>query len=605
MEYNVFMKKIIVFYALIISILSFGVGYSNILANESGTSAPVLSYESLLKVGSRGDKVVKLQTALNTINSKLNLGLAPLVADGVFGSKTGQIVKAIQVKQNLSADGVAGPKTYAQLQSILGLQVAPVNPLPPTLPVNPPTISCLPTSLPSVKIISPNGGEVYNAGQNITVKWETCNIPATTSAKVGIMPVSYQGGTILVSTGAVVPNTGSMNITLPTTATVPNLISGSYYKFHIDFPSLAIYGDDSDNNFSIISGQSGITPTLVWSKHSSNPKSGNIVLKEDEGVTYPVAVYKVKGGYVDAKIEEFSIRVNVDGSGTMNQVSDLVELFVVCSTHLGVSKCWESEGSTANDLTYVEHRFKNVNFVIPALDEVKFEIKAIMTNIDGTIIKEGDELQVSLDGTETIAKVVAGINTGNNVQVTGDIPGSYHTLTLGTSNAIEVTHISSDIEKTYECDPCDPGEGEKATGTFVFKVKALGGDIYIPKQLAKDEYLGDTAYGSGSTFYIENNTSYQAYGTTTSTSNAESAAWNTWKVPTGSTKTFTYKVSTESGMAGNYSMGITSIEWAPVAAPAGHTDTKDYSITPFDDWETDSIFLNSYSGQPIGFNWLH
>ena len=42
--------------------------------------------------------------------------------------------------------------------------------------VNNKNTDCLPTTKPWVKVISPNGGETYIAGQKITVKWESCNI---------------------------------------------------------------------------------------------------------------------------------------------------------------------------------------------------------------------------------------------------------------------------------------------------------------------------------------------------------------------------------------------------------------------------------------------
>ncbi len=38
--------------------------------------------------------------------------------------------------------------------------------------------SCNPNTEPWVKVLTPNGGESYLAGQDITVKWESCNLPA-------------------------------------------------------------------------------------------------------------------------------------------------------------------------------------------------------------------------------------------------------------------------------------------------------------------------------------------------------------------------------------------------------------------------------------------
>jgi len=38
--------------------------------------------------------------------------------------------------------------------------------------------TCTSSSEPSITVLSPNGGETYTAGQQITVKWKSCNIPA-------------------------------------------------------------------------------------------------------------------------------------------------------------------------------------------------------------------------------------------------------------------------------------------------------------------------------------------------------------------------------------------------------------------------------------------
>lgn len=69
-----------------------------------------------LQLGSRGPGVSALQAKLNTV-----LMPSPrLVADGAFGPKTAQAVKAFQQANRLVADGVVGPKTAAALGLSLG-----------------------------------------------------------------------------------------------------------------------------------------------------------------------------------------------------------------------------------------------------------------------------------------------------------------------------------------------------------------------------------------------------------------------------------------------------------------------------------------------------
>ena len=69
-----------------------------------------------LRVGSRGNDVKALQTALQ------NLGLYVQRIDGVYGKGTAAAVRAFQTQAGLKADGIAGPKTMAKLQGSGGTE---------------------------------------------------------------------------------------------------------------------------------------------------------------------------------------------------------------------------------------------------------------------------------------------------------------------------------------------------------------------------------------------------------------------------------------------------------------------------------------------------
>jgi peptidoglycan L-alanyl-D-glutamate endopeptidase CwlK len=64
----------------------------------------------VLKSGSSGDAVTKLQTKLK------QLGFKPGKIDGKFGSRTKNAVLAFQAANKLKADGMVGPKTLAALE---------------------------------------------------------------------------------------------------------------------------------------------------------------------------------------------------------------------------------------------------------------------------------------------------------------------------------------------------------------------------------------------------------------------------------------------------------------------------------------------------------
>lgn len=89
---------------LMISIVS-GVGEQAVIRLRGGTSV-----ETLSRVGSRGDEVKQIQTKLK------NWGYYKGNVDGIFGEQTKQAVISFQKKNNLTADGVAGPQTLKAME---------------------------------------------------------------------------------------------------------------------------------------------------------------------------------------------------------------------------------------------------------------------------------------------------------------------------------------------------------------------------------------------------------------------------------------------------------------------------------------------------------
>ena len=67
----------------------------------------------LLRLGSRGSDVIRLQAALNA------LGYDCGAADGIFGVKTEAAVRRFQRAQQLAVDGVAGRMTWAAIERAL------------------------------------------------------------------------------------------------------------------------------------------------------------------------------------------------------------------------------------------------------------------------------------------------------------------------------------------------------------------------------------------------------------------------------------------------------------------------------------------------------
>lgn len=77
--------------------------------------------DTLLRFGSTGSDVVELQTELNFLG--YNVG----IVDGIFGSNTQAAVKAFQTAQTLSSDGIVGPITGKQLNSLYSTKAGQSN----------------------------------------------------------------------------------------------------------------------------------------------------------------------------------------------------------------------------------------------------------------------------------------------------------------------------------------------------------------------------------------------------------------------------------------------------------------------------------------------
>lgn len=66
---------------------------------------------TILKIGSRGQAVIDLQSQLKNLNYYTSS------IDGIYGPKTAEAVRAFQRDNGLVVDGIAGPKTFAALNN--------------------------------------------------------------------------------------------------------------------------------------------------------------------------------------------------------------------------------------------------------------------------------------------------------------------------------------------------------------------------------------------------------------------------------------------------------------------------------------------------------
>ena len=131
------------------------------------------------------------------------------------------------------------------------------------------TTTACPATTPSITVVSPNGGETYTAGQQITVSWTSCNIPAGDLVNVNLLRPDPTSGsyTAHVVTTPDASNTfpvsnGSAPITISATGVWPATVQyGNVYKILLDVLTPST-GGMGDNGAVVAQGWSANTFTI-------------------------------------------------------------------------------------------------------------------------------------------------------------------------------------------------------------------------------------------------------------------------------------------------------------------------------------------------------
>jgi len=207
--------------------------------------------------------------------------------------------------------------------------------------VNP---ACAPTTTPYIKVLSPNGGEEYVVGEQITVTWEKCNSGSGSQVMIILKSTQTNFGAEI----ATVPNTGSASITLPSVlgGGQSSVISGSYYKIRLEVGGNAMgaqvpYADESDNLFKIgeassenesvcdLNVEAGDTISLPFTITGETAVGQGVDLEACplnivfEGQLGAVKVYSTSGAYLNSwaplMVQDFEYQAGTyDFSGTLN-----------------------------------------------------------------------------------------------------------------------------------------------------------------------------------------------------------------------------------------------------------------------------------------------
>jgi len=154
-------------------------------------------------------------------------GIYKGLISGQLGPRTEAAIKEFQTKNGLPATGILDNITIKLFEQKKKL--------------------CTPNSTPWIKVVSPNGGEVYQEGQEVEVKWESCNVQNVYLGWVS-------GGNDLGLLGGESPfpaSQGSYLWTVPDVSTWEG--THDNYKIAITIANTSSF-DMSDNPFTITEG---------------------------------------------------------------------------------------------------------------------------------------------------------------------------------------------------------------------------------------------------------------------------------------------------------------------------------------------------------------
>lgn len=167
---------------------------------------------------------------------------------------------------------------------------------------------CATVQTPSITVTYPNGGEVFTAGQQITITWTSQNIPS--NAQVGLVfdhdpsaSLQYSFSVISTYPNYTTVNDGSETITIPSSGYFGSPLNqtiqyGGLYSARVIYidPNSTVVSDSSDNLFTINQPSSNLctinsftvpTSTTIASRlsvtFSWSSNCNNVVLQANSG----------------------------------------------------------------------------------------------------------------------------------------------------------------------------------------------------------------------------------------------------------------------------------------------------------------------------------
>lgn len=247
----------------------------------SNQSAQVVNFSTkttenaVYKRGDKSDVILQVQKALTS------KGLYKGDISGLMGPKTEKAISDFQKSNGLTVTGTLDQNT---ISAVLrgGGSGTNTGPGMSALP------ACNRNSEPWIRVLSPNGGEVYQAGEEINVTWRKCNVPAGVDVGITLLnEVSGQPLPTFVNHVQIeqTPNDGSQIISASAMQGLSPFEYGNRFKVRLNYvvtnsydwqtygnnPAWMQNGDESNNLFTIIDGEGCAEGTIIGYDSTGNP----------------------------------------------------------------------------------------------------------------------------------------------------------------------------------------------------------------------------------------------------------------------------------------------------------------------------------------------
>lgn len=222
--------------------------------------------------------------------------------------------------------------------------------------------------------------------------------------------------------------------------------------------------------------------------------------------------------------------------------------------------------------------FEDLDYTIANGKTVTFDVVVDLNDTDVTTFATGTTLYATTTGSNSAWDVED--EEGDSVTPSGSLTGNSMTFY---EDSIGVTLVSVAKSKSFSAD----ASGEKDIGKYdiTFKIKAIGADMYIDRDVTADPNR-DGSGASASGFQWATTTD-STTGTTTTSATVSATDTKTgdttsyYKINDGSERTFTVSVELEAGIDGVAAVQLTGINWSTTS-----TLGTQFYTTNLDDFKT-------------------